>query len=132
MTTGQNKGTILVVDDEDGARNAITEALTREGYDVISSPSAPDAIIKVVQMKFDVAILDILMPDMSGFELMGVMGKICPETAVIVLTAMLDPSEQFGNTAEATGVFAYLKKPCKLGDLKDTLQRALNRDQVIV
>ncbi len=123
--------TVLVVDDEEAARNAITEALTREGYDVVSSPSAPDAIIKVVQMKFEVAIMDILMPDMSGFELIGVMSKICPETVVIVLTAMLDPSAQLGNTAEATGVFAYLKKPCKLRDLKDTLQRALDHKQVL-
>ena len=132
MTTGQNKRSILVVDDEDAVRSAICEALTREDYDVIGSPSAPDAIIKVSQMKFDVAILDILMPDMSGFELIRVMSKMCPDTPVIILTAVVDPGSQFGNVAEAAGVVAYLKKPCKLRDLKDALQTALDQQQVFL
>jgi len=111
MVTGLNKWTVLVVDDEEAARGAICEALKGDGYDITSSPNAPDAIVKISQMRFDVAILDILMPDMSGFELMGVMSKMCPETIIVVLTAMLDPDSQFGSTAETSGVFAYLRKP---------------------
>ena len=126
MITGLNKWTVLVVDDEEAARGAICEALEGEGYDITSSPNAPDAIVKISQMRFDMAILDILMPDMSGFELMGVMNKMCPETIIVVLTAMLDPDSQFGSTAETSGVFAYLRKPCKLKDLKETLQGALD------
>ena len=82
--TGSNQPTasILVVDDEDSVRTTISAALDGEGYEVITSPNVPDAILKILQMKFHAAILDILMPDASGFELIGVMAKMCPETSL--------------------------------------------------
>lgn len=131
MTSGENTRTILVVDDEEATRNAVTDVLTSEGYDVISSSSALDAIMKVVQARFDVAIVDILMPDLSGFDLIRVMNKLCPETVLVVLTAMQDTKEQFSKTAESSGVFAFLQKPWNFVELNDTIQKALNYKQVL-
>ena len=120
----QKNRTILVADDEDIVRRVISMGLTKEGYKVIESWGGPDAIDKVLQEKFDAIILDIRMPGMSGFDVMHAANKICPDTIVIILTAMPDPESRFAGLAEKAGVFAYLKKPCKLYELVDTLQRA--------
>src|ERR1035437_689649 len=119
MTLGMKTGTVLVVDDEETIRNAVIEALSGEGYDVTGSPCASDAITKIVQSRFDVALIDILMPDLSGFDLIRVMGKLCPETILIVLTAMQDTENRFSKTAESSGVFAYMQKPWRFDALND-------------
>ena len=129
MTTDRKKKTILVVDDEDPVRHLVCRALTKEGYDVIDSGSGPDAIVKLAQENFDAAILDIRMPEMTGFDLMHVMNRMCPGTVVIILTAMPDEDSRFESISKTAGVFAYLKKPCKLDELRDTLERAFAQQQ---
>jgi len=128
-TAGQRKRAILIVDDEDEIRGAICEFLTGEGYDVIDSSGGPDAIVKASQESFDAAILDVMMPEMSGFDLMHVMRRMCPDTVVIMLTAMADPDSRFAGLAKTAGVFDYLTKPCKLADIKDTLERGFAQQQ---
>lgn len=123
-TEGQKRRAILVVDDEDSVRKVVRSALEKDGYDVIDSWGGPDAITKAAQEKFDAAILDIRMPGMTGFDVMHVMKRMSPDTILIILTAMPDPASQFAGLAEQAGVFAYLQKPCKLRELRDTLTRA--------
>ncbi len=128
-TAGQKKRSILVVDDEDEIRNALYMFLTGEGYDVIATSGGPDAISKVAQESFDAAILDVMMPEMSGFDLMHMMRRVSSDTIVIMLTAMDDPDSRFANLAKAAGVFDYLTKPCKLSVIKDTLERGFAQRQ---
>lgn len=131
MAEKQTPGTILVVDDEWEIRGAVTTALAAEGYDVVSSSNATDAIVKLMQAKFDIAIVDILMPDLSGFDLINMMNKICPETVPIVLTAMKDTKEQFSKTAESSGVFAFMTKPWRIAELSETVSKAMSYKQVL-
>jgi CheY-like chemotaxis protein len=125
MTTGQRRRSILVVDDEDAVRGAVSLALEKEGYSVTDALGGADALAKAAQERFDAAILDIRMPEMTGFDVMHTMRRMCPDTVLIILTAMPDPESRFESLTKTAGVFAYLKKPCKLQALKDTLQRAL-------
>ena len=119
---------ILVVDDEDAVRGAVSLALAKEGYDVTDASGGADALAKAAQEKFDVAILDIRMPEMTGFDVMHTMRRMCPDTVLIILTAMPDPESRFENLTKTAGVYAYLKKPCKLQALRDTLAEALAQD----
>ncbi|MEE8372404.1 MAG: response regulator [Dehalococcoidia bacterium] len=125
MTGKHKKRSILVVDDEDAVRGAVALALAKEGYDVTDAWSGADALTKVAQERFDAAILDIRMPEMTGFDVMHAMRRMCPDTILIILTAMPDPESRFESLTQTAGVYAYLKKPCKLQTLKDTIARAL-------
>ncbi len=78
---------------------------------------------KVSQEHFDAIISDVQMPDMSGFDLMYVLGKLCEDTLTILLTATADPDQKLAKLAKSAGVFAYLTKPCKLDVIKETLER---------
>ena len=124
MTEEQTRRSVLVVDDEEAVRGAVSLALEREGYDVVSASSGADALTKVAQQKFDAAILDVRMPEMTGFDVMHAVRRMSPDTAVIILTAMADPDDRYESLTRTAGAFSYLKKPCKLQVLKETLQRA--------
>ncbi len=116
--------TVLVVDDEPALRSAVCEYLISEGYDAVESPSGTDAIGKIVQVDFNAVITDIRMPEMSGLDLIHVLGKLCEDTIIILLTAVPDPDANLAALAKEAGVFAYLNKPCKLKIIKETLERA--------
>lgn len=127
MTREQGKKSILVVDDEDGVRETICQALIKGGYDAVGAKDGPDTIIKVSQEKFDAMILDIRMPEMSGFDVLNVMKKTYPDTVVVILTAMPDLESGFKMAAMEDGVAAYLNKPCKIKELRDTLEAAFQQ-----
>ena len=127
--TKKNSRSILVVDDEEAVRTAICDALSKEGYAVVQSPSGEDAIAKVLHEHFDVIISDVRMPGMSGFELMVVLKQMCEDSIVIMLTAVPDPESRLATIAKQAGVFAYLSKPCKLQTLKETLNTAFVHQQ---
>lgn len=124
MPTNDIKRSVLVVDDEEPLRSAICEFLSNAGYDVVDAHSGADAICKVVHENFDVIISDVRMPELSGFDLMHVLDKLCDNTIVILLTAVPDPYGNLTQLAKEAGVYAYLNKPCKLKTLKDTLEQA--------
>jgi|GEM_PF-6900603 DNA-binding NtrC family response regulator len=79
----------------------------------------------MTRMSFDVAVLDVLMPEIDGFELMNIIKKISSDTLIIIHTGMAIPDSIFSDTV-GVEVFAYLKKPCKLQVLKDTVARAFS------
>ena len=91
-------------------------------YEVFDSPSGPDAIVKVSQEHFNAIISDIRMPEMSGLDLVHVLGKLCEDTTVILLTAVPDPDSNLADLAKSAGVYAYLNKPCKIQELIDTME----------
>jgi CheY-like chemotaxis protein len=127
MSTVQKRRSILVVDDEDAVREAVCQALAKEGYHIVDASSATDAIYEASRHKFDATILDIRMPGMSGDDLLPLLKKSCPHTAVIVLTAMSGDDPRFQALASSHQVFACLKKPCTIKDLRDTLRLALEQ-----
>lgn len=119
---GKTKRTILVVDDDESLRHLVSRALTREGYDVVDLPNGRDAALQLTQVRFHAAVIELRMPDMAGANLIHVINRICPDTMVIVLTTMVGEGSRFQNIVRPGGVLAYLKKPCKLEELMDTLR----------
>ena len=102
------KAHILVVDDDDGIRELVKEYLNQNNYFVTTSKSALDAEKKVKIIKFDLIVLDIMMPGKSGLEFTKE-NKAVISTPIILLTAKGEASERI----EGLGIGAddYLPKP---------------------
>ncbi len=83
---------ILVVDDDDGIRNLLKKYLSEKNFLITTASSAEDAQEKILAIKFDLIVLDIMMPGQSGLDFISQnRGKI--NTPVILLTAKGQPDE---------------------------------------
>jgi two-component system response regulator RegA len=116
---------VLVVDDEGRLRDVLTRAIASWGFQVSGARSGEEALRLMQSSKFDVSILDLNLPGVSGIELFEKLRAVNPEQQVIVLTG-------FGNleAARATirlDVVDFLEKPCPLGELEKSLHRATQR-----
>lgn len=109
-SSDRERSTILVVDDEPGILRAASRILGREHH-VITTTSPQEAIEQVKASRPEIAILDILMPEMGGFELMGRLQNARRDLDVIVMTG--NPYELDDNLirAVAEGAFYFLQKP---------------------
>jgi len=102
------KAHILVVDDDDRIRELLKEYLTEENYLISTSNNAENAKQKIEMIKFDIIILDIMMPGQSGLDLThSLREKI--NTPIILLTAMGEPSDRIKGLEK--GADDYLPKP---------------------
>src|SRR5215470_12597176 len=81
------KETILVVDDEEVSRFVLREALSKRGYSVEDAPDAETAIRKVSQGSFDLILLDIQLPGMSGIDAISKIKEIDPTVIILMITA---------------------------------------------
>ncbi|MCI0329880.1 MAG: sigma-54 dependent transcriptional regulator [candidate division Zixibacteria bacterium] len=117
-----SKGHLLIVDDEAPQREMLAGFLKKEGYSVTVCDRPSEGIKAAEGKLFDLGILDLRMPQMSGIELLVKLKELNPEMQVIVITA-------FGTVETAVdalkkGAFHYLTKPVSLEELKVTLQKA--------
>ncbi len=125
------KAHILVVDDDDGIRELVKEYLYQNNYLVTTSKSALDAEKKVKIIKFDLIVLDIMMPGKSGLEFTKE-NKAVISTPIILLTAKGEASERI----EGLGIGAddYLPKPFEPKELilriNNILDKTKNKDTI--
>jgi len=115
---------ILVVDDEPDTVELIHLTLSTAGYQIDSAMSAFEARRKLDEDHYDVLLLDVMMPEVSGFDLLTQLnesGVAVPP--VIFLTARKTPQDR--ETGEDLGAVGYLTKPAKRGDLLDSIEKAL-------
>ncbi len=117
------KGKILVVDDEPTARRSWRDILRLEGYEVFTAPDGRTALETMEQQPFDVVLLDLKMPGMSGVEVLRTAGQLYPDMQIIVLTAhgSLDSAIE----ALRQGAHDYLLKPASPEDVLDSVAGAL-------
>ena len=125
------KAHILVVDDDDRIRELLKEYLTEENYLISTSNNAENAKQKIEMIKFDIIILDIMMPGQSGLDLThSLREKI--NTPIILLTAMGEPNERIEGLEK--GADDYLAKPFEPKELvlriKNILKKIESKIQV--
>ena len=120
------KAHILVVDDDDGIRELVKEYLSQNNYLVTSSNSAEDALEKVKVIKFDLIVLDIMMPGKSGLEFLNE-NKSFIDTPVILLTAKGEPKERVEGLE--SGADDYLPKPFEPQELLLRIKNILSKTQ---
>ncbi len=121
----QYKGTVLVVDDEQTIRDLLCRWLSEDGFYCESAADGRDALWKAFMKDFDVVLLDIKMPGMSGMEVLNRMVTDHPDTCVVMITAVTD--NQTAVEAMKLGAYDYITKPFDLADLNLRLRRALER-----
>jgi len=119
------KGAILVVDDEESIRELLCRKLRGDGFHCESATDGKDALCKAFMKDFDIVLLDIKMPGMSGIEALKTMVTDHPDTCVVMITAVTD--NQTAVEAMKLGAYDYITKPFDLADLNIRLKRALER-----
>ena len=119
---------ILVVDDEEGMRFFLSEALAKEGYRYRTAAEGQQAIKWLKKESFDLVILDYNMPNMNGLEVFRKMRQIDPDISAIMITAY--GSKDLAYQAMNEGVFDYFNKPLDIGEMRVVIHRALERAQL--
>ena len=128
--TSAEPTTILVVDDEDGIRQALNRFLTRQGYRVAQAPDAAAALAAIDSAHPQGMLCDIRMPNMSGVELLPKALAADTDLAIIMLTAIDEPRTAI--ECLKLGAYDYLIKPVDLDELELSLQGALRQRQLEV
>ena len=119
------KNTILVVDDEKMTRMNLLHVLTKEGYDVDTSPSGSEALERIKKDRFDLVITDLKMDKIDGLTLLDKIKKINPGTQVIIITGYATVLTAVD--AIKRGSFHFIPKPLKLDEIRSTVKSALSK-----
>ncbi len=118
------KAHILVVDDDDGIRSLVKKYLNENQFLVTTAESAEDASVKIKIIKFDLIVLDIMMPGKNGLEFIQDNKKKL-ETPIILLTAKGEANERVEGLV--TGADDYLPKPFEPKELILRIQNILSK-----
>jgi two-component system, cell cycle sensor histidine kinase and response regulator CckA len=116
---------ILVVDDELRVCESLAYLLKTKGYEVTTANSGHDAMRRLADETYDLAILDVHLPDMMGTAIMDHVKVNTPETIVIIITA--DANLDSALAALKCGAYDYLRKPFEFEELLNTVANALNQ-----
>jgi CheY-like chemotaxis protein len=119
---------ILVADDDPSMRRLLIEALTRRGYDVWCAANADEVFQAIAQKKPDLLLLDSMMPDAPGLEVLRQI-KESPTTSsipVVMLTGRDDPS--YREQVLASGASDFLLKPCPPSEIADHIRQTVPGD----
>jgi len=119
----QNKKSILLVDDDETVLNALGKYLGLKGYAVETAKTGNEAIQKSKHDFFNLAILDIKLPDMSGTKVLVTIDDVEPNMKKIMLTGYPDLVE--GNAAIYSRADAYLIKPVEPARLAQLIEQKL-------
>jgi two-component system response regulator MprA len=119
------RGRVLVVDDEPGVRDAVQTALELEGHRVATAADGLDALTALARSEFDLLVLDVLMPNLSGFEVCRRLRAAGNRTPVLILTAR--DSEEDTIRGLDLGADDYLVKPFALGELLARVRALIRR-----
>lgn len=121
---------ILIIDDEPSVRNVVTDYLSKNGFNVDAAVDGKNGLELISRKEYDVAIVDLLMPGISGIELIHKIKALCPDTEIIVHTgqATLDTAIE----AIRSQTFDYICKPAKMSVLTRSVQHAAERRFLII
>ncbi len=114
---------ILVVDDDTDFRESLVHILVRKGFDVNQADSGVTARSLVGENEYDVALLDLMMPEMDGIETMMMLKKIRPNLRFIMITAFATIDNAV--LAVKKGAHDYIAKPFQTDNLIVTIHRVL-------
>jgi len=116
---------VLIVDDEEEFVQSLSERLTIRDFDVTTSLSGEDALKKLKGYNFDLVILDVAMPGMTGIETLRDIKRIKPLTEVIMLTG--HATVEAAIEGMKLGALDFLMKPCETEDLVAKINKAYEK-----
>ncbi len=116
---------ILVIDDEEVMRDVLQTLLTQQGYVVTLAKDGAEGLALARKEAFDAAIVDVMLPEMGGLEVLEELKKTDPDLVVLMITAYA--SVETAITAMKKGAFDYVAKPFKHEEVLHILGNALNQ-----
>jgi DNA-binding NtrC family response regulator len=119
---------LLIVDDDDSLRQALARRFQRHGMMVASAASGEEALAAAAAAGFDVALLDLHMPGMSGISLLEDLNALQPDLEAILFTA--HGSIETALQAMKRGAYDYVTKPFQLPELEAQIQKAFEKGQL--
>ena len=125
------RGSILLVDDEPKIRHALTEALRGEGHEVVATGSPREALRLVAERPFDLLVVDNLMPELSGLELIREILAATGEgerPQILMMTA--HATVESAIEAMKLGALDYLQKPFEIDEFLVVVRRAVEHEKL--
>jgi signal transduction histidine kinase len=119
------QGRILVIDDEPGIRAACRRVLEPEGYAVETAASGQEGLHYIRQGTFDLILLDVVMPDLQGIDLLGPIHGKDPDTVCVIITGYA--TVELAVQAIKAGAYDFLSKPFTSDLLLMTVRQGLER-----
>jgi diguanylate cyclase (GGDEF)-like protein len=118
---------ILVLDDDPNLRKTLADILRIKGYETVVAANGAEAIAAAERETFSLALIDLMLPDMPGLEVMARIKAISPLTEAIILTghASMDTAIE----ATRQGAFSYLLKPYQMDDLLQKIRHGVERQE---
>ncbi len=121
--------TVLVVDDEAGNRESLERIFVREGYRVLLADSGRKALDVCRAHRVHVVVTDLMMPAMSGMDLLKALATVAPDAEVVLMTA-------YGTIETAVeairgGAYDFVEKPLKRMQIVKTVEKALERHALV-
>jgi two-component system, NtrC family, response regulator HydG len=119
-----DKGKILIVDDEFSVRDSLQRWFREDGFQVGTAESAKDALLRMAEQQWDLALIDIKMPGTDGIELQKKLHEIDAEMPVIIMTGYA--SVDSAVSALKNGAYDYVTKPLDPDDISHLISNALS------
>src|ERR687895_1716954 len=120
---------VMVVDDDTVLRKLVSDQIARMGFDSTPAQSGEEALDTLSKSDFDVVLLDIRMPGLSGLETLREIRKMEDPPEVIMLTA--DTSLTTGIEAMRLGAYDYLTKPATLDEMEAVIRKADEKRRLV-
>jgi DNA-binding NtrC family response regulator len=115
------KPNVLIVDDDEGVRSFLSKALSRQGYPVNTASDGKEVLHLLKRETFQIVLLDLNLPKISGVELLKVIKKEYPQTEIIVISG--HGTMRTALDSLKMGAYDYLHKPFEIDDLITTVER---------
>jgi DNA-binding response OmpR family regulator len=119
------KPTILVIEDDSAIRRGVTDALTFSGYEVLWAADATSGLQKALEATYQLLLLDLVLPNGSGFDILEALRKSRPGQSVIVLSAKGEENDRVRGLR--LGADDYVVKPFSVRELLARVEAVLRR-----
>jgi DNA-binding NtrC family response regulator len=120
---------VLVIDDEEIIREALEALLVVEGYRVVSAATGGQGLEALANRSFDAVLLDLMLPDRNGLEILEDIRRVDDELPVVMITAFGTIESAVAATKQ--GAFHYFPKPFKNDEVLAVLRNALERRRLV-
>jgi DNA-binding NtrC family response regulator len=124
----KSRARVLVIDDEHLMRKLVRGILIKEGYSVATASGPQDALQKLGNSRFDIAITDLRMPEVDGFTFITELRQLHPDTGLIVMTGFGDAGT--ADEVRRRGADEYITKPFNEREIQVIVERVCWRRMV--
>ncbi len=128
MAAAEGSARILVVDDENSVQTLLTYPLRKDGYEVVAATDGREALDRFAQQRFDLVVLDIMLPKMDGIEVCRRM-RSRSQVPIIMLTAKDDEIDKV--LGLEMGADDYITKPFSMREFRSRVRATLRRAEML-